>query len=62
MSSLLSWQNISIPDHSVKQIKMDEQLNTPEAILFLDSVHITYKFAVPHEHELIDARAGRYKN
>jgi len=39
--------------HTIKLLKMDHQLNTIEVLAYLDSMHICYQFAPPHEHEYI---------
>jgi len=39
--------------HPIKHIKMDNQFNTQDIISYLDSLHITYQFAPPYEHEFI---------
>ena len=45
--------NYSNHGHSIKHIKMDNQFNTQEIITYLDSLHITYQFSPPYEHEFI---------
>ena len=40
-------------DPSIKRFKIDEKFNTLEVILVLESMHITYKFAPPYEHEFM---------
>jgi hypothetical protein len=39
--------------HPIKHIKMDNQFNTGDVTQYLDSMHITYQFAPPYEHEFI---------
>ena len=40
--------------HPMKDLKMDNQFNTPDILSYLNSMHILYTFAPPHEHEFID--------
>ena len=39
--------------HPIKHLKMDNQFNTTSVLAYLDTMHITYQFAPPYEHELI---------
>jgi hypothetical protein len=39
--------------HPIKLLNMDHQFNTIEVLAYLDSMHINYQFAPPHEHEYI---------
>ena len=39
--------------HPIKHLKMDNQFNTPDILLYLNSMHILYTFAPPYEHEFI---------
>jgi hypothetical protein len=45
-----NYQNHGFP---IKHLKMDNQFNTIEILSYLDSLHITYQFSPPYEHEFI---------
>ena len=38
--------------HPIKHLKIDNQFHTRDIMSFLDSIHVTYTFAPPYEHEL----------
>ena len=40
--------------HLIKHLKIDNQFNTLDILLYLNSMHILYTFAPPYEHEFID--------
>jgi hypothetical protein len=46
-------QSYQTAGHPIKHIKMDNQFNTSDVLSYLDSMHITYQFAPPYEHEFI---------
>ena len=39
--------------HPIQHIKMDNQFNSDDLKQYLNSLHITYQFAPPYEHEFI---------
>jgi hypothetical protein len=39
--------------HPIKHVKMDSQLNKSDVTAYLDSIHVTYQFTPPYEHEFI---------
>ena len=39
--------------YPIKYLKLDNQFNILEVPSYLDSIHVTYQFAPPYEHEYI---------
>ena len=44
---------VIVYQNSGKLLKTNHQFNTLEVLAYLDSMHICYQFAPPHEHEYI---------